>query len=406
MNKWRIALIVFLTLIVWQLLSQFFFCTQFSFKASSPFKGKIIYNPYESLRADDWLKCNFHAHARAWGGLTNGKGTAKDIHHAYDSLNYNIHCVSNYHSIDTTSITKSNYISAYEHGYNILKIHQLALGAKQVCWLDYIFPQTLSNKQNILNYLASDTNTLIVLNHPAMRKGYAEKDFSYLTNYHCMEVLNPAGTSFSQWDAALSAGKPIFIVGNDDLHNIIKKERLGVMCTYVNSGQQNSEQVLSALKKGRSYGVIIGASQHIDSIPMLKYLIMSRDTIKLEMDTKAARINFIGQSGQILKSFSGTAKAKYIIREKDHYARAAITYANGTSIFLNPVFYTSSKTFSQSPVYPDVRKTILYRAIGICLAGVWLFWSYLFLQGKSPFDMSSLFSAFRKGYGREKNPKS
>ena len=68
-----------------------------------------------------WVKCNFHAHARSWNGITNGHGTAIMINSAYKSLKYGVHCVSNYQNIDTTGCMGKSYISAYEHGYNINK---------------------------------------------------------------------------------------------------------------------------------------------------------------------------------------------------------------------------------------------------------------------------------------------
>lgn len=382
MNPLRLILSVFLSFIVWQFLSQFFFCTQFKFTESPPFQGDSIYNPYASIDPKNWMKCNFHAHANAWKGVTNGEGTATDVHRAYDSLNYQIHCVSNYHSIDTSNHSKSNYIPAYEHGYNILKTHQLVLGSKKVVWLDYILPQTLSNKQDVLNYLAQDPNSVIILNHPAMRKGYKEHDFLYLNNFNCMEVLNPAGTSFPQWDAALSAGKPIFIVGNDDIHNVIKKERLGRMCTFVNADSIQNSKVLNALKKGVSYGVEIGQTQHPDSIPTLQQLTTIDNTIRLEMSDEASKISFIGQNGRNLSSISNSNKAQYILQKEDHYARAVISYSNGTNIYLNPVFFSQSDVISQSMVTIDFPMTMYNRFIGLCLAGGWLFWVCLFVQKK------------------------
>lgn len=382
MNTWRLLLTVFLSVLVWHFLTQFFFCTQFKFTASPPFKGEKIINPYETSDPNDWIKCNFHAHSTAWKGVTNGEGTSQEVHQAYDSLNYRIHCVSNYHSVDTASISNKNYIPAYEHGYNILKTHQLVLGSEKVCWLDYILPQTLSNKQDILNYLSADTNAVVILNHPAMRKGYGGNDLAYLSNYHCMEVLNPAGNSFTQWDAALSAGKPVFIVGNDDLHDVIKKQRLGRMCTFVNANHESRNEVISALKTGKSYGVIIGPTQHHDSIPEVKHLTLYKDTIELLMDKKASEISFIGQNGRTLASFSSTVKANYILQPEDHYARAVITYSNGTSIFLNPVFYSSSINPLQQAVSVNIPMTIFHRVIGFCLAGAWIFGMCLFIQGK------------------------
>ena len=105
----RIFLVLFLSGLIWLVISQFFFCTRFEFKQNPiAFQGKIIYNPYANINAANWEKCNFHAHGNAWNGLSNGSGSAADIHRVYDSLNYAVHCVSNYHLIDTVNAAQKN----------------------------------------------------------------------------------------------------------------------------------------------------------------------------------------------------------------------------------------------------------------------------------------------------------
>ena len=44
----------------------------------------------------------------------------------------------------------------YEHGYNISKEHQLAIGAERVEWLDFPFWTWLNQKQFILNRVGAD----------------------------------------------------------------------------------------------------------------------------------------------------------------------------------------------------------------------------------------------------------
>ncbi|MHB1177106.1 MAG: CehA/McbA family metallohydrolase domain-containing protein [Daejeonella sp.] len=383
MNLPRAALILFLSAILWLVLSQFFFSTRYIFFDSPvPFKGAIIYNPYDSLYAEKWVKSNFHAHSIAWKGITNGQGTAQDIHHAYDSLQYGIHCVSNYQTIDTTYSSEKNYISAYEHGYNLLKVHQLVLGIDKVYWPDYLLPQTLNNKQDVLNYLSSDTNAVVILNHPAVRNGYTTEDLLYLTNYDCMEVLNPAAISLQQWDAALSAGKPVYIVGNDDIHDILKKDRLGRMCTFVNVPVQNKKNVLKALKRGMSYGMILGARQDPYALPSLESLKVIGDTVVLQVNKEAKKITFTGQNGRLLAIFPQTETARYVLKKDDHYARATIEYENGTSMFLNPVFFTHSPVLSKDAASVNHLETTIFRLIGLFIAIIWIKWVGRFITGR------------------------
>ena len=378
----RIFLVLFLSGLIWLVISQFFFCTIFEFKQNpKAFQGKKIYNPYANIKAANWEKCNFHAHANAWNGLTNGSGSGADIHRVYDSLNYGVHCVSNYHLIDTVNAGQKNYVSAYEHGFNLMKTHQLVLGGTNVEWLEYLFPQTANNKQNILNYLSLDTNSLVILNHPALRNGYSDKELGRLTNFNCMEVLSPYGISEKQWDIVLSAGKPVFIVGNDDIHDIHNKEQVGRMATILNLQNTNQESVLSALKKGEGYGIVLGKTQDPFNLPELKSLYLAKNSIQLKLTEKAQSIDFIGQNGKLLASFTDRKNVQYQLKTSDCYARAKITFENGTQIYLNPVFYTQTSNFAQIQNPVNYTETLIFKLIGALLYAAWLFWAWIFING-------------------------
>jgi len=267
--------------------------------------------------------------------MTHGRGTAKDVYHVYDSMNYAVHCVSDYQSINKTYANSPGYIPAYEHGYNTGKTHQLVLGGEKVEWVDYLFPQSLNNKQDVLNHLAGSEN-IVVVNHPSSFHGYNASDFKYLRNYNCMEVLSPYAISTACWDTALSNGKPVFIVGNDDEHNIFSKNSVGRMCTFINASSTDQRTVLNALKKGKSYGMILGncGQQH----PVLNSLKLKGDTMLVEMSKPADQISFVGQNGKLLEETKNILSATYIIKPGDRYVRTVIEYGSGAWIFLNPVF--------------------------------------------------------------------
>lgn len=379
----RIALLAFFSWVIWLLVSQFFFCPRYQLNDPIPFEGPVLYNPYDSVRASHWVKCNFHAHSRAWEGVTNGHGTARDIHQAYDALDYGVHCVSNYHHIDTTHSTAANYLSAYEHGYNVLKTHQLVLGSEEVRWLDYLFPQTTHNKQHVLSHLASPDD-VVILNHPALRNGYTAEDLAQLAHYDCMEVLNPSVTSTAQWDAALSAGKRVFIVGDDDIHDVISRKRLGTRCTFVNAGKNSAGEVIHALKTGQSFGVIVGENQRHDAIPQLKSLTVRNDTIVAVMTQNATEVTLTGQNGKILAIARKTDRILHHIVPEERYARATFRYANGTEILLNPVFFTARNGYRPVPVYENFNETMFFRSIGTCILGGWLLLFARLLTGRPP----------------------
>ncbi|WP_157488301.1 hypothetical protein [Dyadobacter crusticola] len=238
--------------------------------------------------------------------------------------------------------------------------------------MDYLFPQTIHNKQDVLNHLR-EVNSITILNHPELRKGYLDSDFQSLSGYDCMEVLNPSVISTNQWDADLSAGKKTFIVGNDDLHNVITKDRLGKMCTFVNVQENRKDLVLKALKSGNSYGVVIGDSQNVDSIPYLKSLQIRNGIVTIDLSRPAREIVITGQNGKAIQSFTNIEKAVFAIDKKDHYARATCTYDNGTQLFLNPVFYTDDHDSTLAAVPENILETMLFRALGVVILFTWLF---------------------------------
>ena len=120
----------------------------YRFPPAQPFAGTALFNPYAHL-AGTWQKANLHAHGRAWGGVTNGKQTDDEVVQAYTQRGYAVAGVSNYASI--AAFNGIATIPLYEHGYNIPKAHQLAIGARRVVWLDFPFWQTLDQKQFILD---------------------------------------------------------------------------------------------------------------------------------------------------------------------------------------------------------------------------------------------------------------
>lgn len=371
MKLLRVVFFGFASIILALVVCQYFFCPRFHFEEQSPFEGPVLYNPYESLHPSPWVKCNFHAHARAWNGVTNGEGTAADIHRAYRSLNYGVHCVSNYHDIDSTDSDDKAFIAAYEHGYNLNKTHQLVLGGHKILWLDYLLPQTAHNKQHVLSRLRTP-GSLTILNHPEIRQGYTKRDLERLTAYDCMEVLNPAATSTREWDAALSAGKKVFITGNDDIHNVTEKAQLGRNCTFVNVSHTEGSQVLEALRVGRSYGVVIGDGQPVDSIPALESLTVRGQTVKVEMDQEAELIEVTGQQGKLLALHRDTDKVTFELLKSDHYARTTVRYKNGTTLYLNPVFFTPTEGYDEGVFYEDQQGTLIYRALGILICCLWI----------------------------------
>lgn len=379
----RVLLVITLVLasiVIVAATNQYLFCTSYTFAETNSFTGDSIYNPYATVVPQNWVRCNFHAHIHCWHGITNGRGSALTEDSIYGSLHYGIHAISNYQRIDTTCHTMPSYVSSYEHGYNLRKNHQLVLGATSVVWKDYLLPQTLNNKQDIINSLSADTGALVIINHPMVRNGYSLRDFQYLTHYSCLDVLSPSCISTAMWDAALSAGKPVFLTGNDDEHNIFDSTRVGSMCTWINVPALNEANTLRALRTGNSYGMIVGRQtllkEHAGkdfNLPVLEYLAMNGSTMNIKFSKTASRIILRGQNGHILREAYNTGSVTYTLGKQESYAREVAIFNDGTKVFLNPIFRYKTRPLIQTAAIVNTARTDMFRSIGVLILLTWFF---------------------------------
>jgi hypothetical protein len=199
----------------------------YEFPAPTPFSGKVINNPYHKLDTALWRKGNFQVQSKVWMGLTDGrKNEAKAIYAVYHQLDYDVVAITDYMKINRFEKDKEGYISAYEHGYGLWKTHQVCLGTNHITWLDYPFYQTLSHKQHILNTLKRHCEVLAIV-HPKVRNGYDLNDMKFLSNYDLLEALSHYAISLNYWDLALSSGHPVYIISNDDSHDVLDPTKVG-----------------------------------------------------------------------------------------------------------------------------------------------------------------------------------
>jgi hypothetical protein len=271
-------------------------------------------------------------------------------------------------------------------------VHQLVLGAAGVCYKDFLFPQTINNKQHILSCLSADTSALVILNHPLLRGGYNNSDITWLTGYTCMEVLNPSCISSAQWDAALSAGKPVFIVGNDDVHNIFDSSLAGRMCTMINTPAINKASILTALKTGNSYAMVVDKKTVLEErrgrnvkLPALQKFSLDGNRLGIKFTMPAKDITISGENGKPLLKVFNSDSVNYTIGNNEPYVREVATYENGTQIYLNPVFRYQEHPFSKAVVGLNKNKILTNKIIGYLLLLFWFYFAVKIILKKSRF---------------------
>lgn len=347
-------------------------CDIYNFPSSKKFSGEFLYNPYAASCAA-WQETNFHAHAIAWNGITNGKQTAQTILDLYKQKGYAYSCISNYENIANED-AESGSINVYEHGYNIRKIHQLAIMPQKVCYTDFPLFQSASTKQFIINKLSASAKA-VALPHPMVKDGYSDNDLKKLSGYNLIEVLNHAGNAACKWDVALSAGKPVWIIGDDDTHDVFDTSETFHNWTMIDCNQQNKDSLVENLINGNAYAVNGNDAVNDNKLINLKANCMH---VSMQLQNNADSIQLVGQNGIKRKTFFNTNKADYTFLNNDTYIRAVV-YNKATTMFLNPVIRFDGKTKPQNIFMASINSanTIFYRSFLIIC---WLFLSIYFYR--------------------------
>lgn len=353
----------------------YLFTPVYNFPETKPFSGKSIYNPYKNISSGKWLKANFHAHSYAWMGITDGrKNIPQEMYNRYKKLDYDIISISDYMRINDYMKINKIFIPVYEHGIGFPKNHQLVIGAENVNWTEYLFYQGINQKQYVLNQLKKDNN-VIAITHPQLRGAYSNEDFSKLCGIDFVEVVNQSyGSGESNWDAALSSGKVLFALADDDSHNGIDYKDMGRVFTNVNAYDSTPASVIASLKEGRNIAVDI-FTNHIqdfellksksDDIPLLQKADVNDSTISIRFSKPVKKIIFTGQSGRPANIVSESDSAACIITASDTYIRTTVICADSSKIYLNPVFRYDGKGFPEYSASINVTVTVIKKFISL-----------------------------------------
>ena len=324
------------------------FVPSYSFKEPKPFSGTYLHNPYKDMNPDNWIQSNFHAHTRQFGGITNGRlNTNEMLDSVYSALGFEHIGISDYNKINYYDSMNPSFIPTYEHGYGMFKIHQLCIGAEKVRRLDYFAFQNLSMKQHTLNRLKKQTRHAVLAHPSFVKKGYLIDDMKYLSNYKLMEVLNGFRISTAHWDMALSNGHLVYLVGNDDSHNVTDVTDVATRFTMINAPENKAEQLLYALENGNAVGVDfpINREETLEqkiqrlnkNMPYITQVDLKGDTLLISASKTTSMIKFIGQEGKVLSTQKNVNTSMYVIQPEDNYVRSELNFKDGTTLYLNPI---------------------------------------------------------------------
>lgn len=355
------------------------FVPVYVFDEPEPFHGDYLLNPYQDIDSTYWKCCNFHGHTRQYGGVTNGRNNGNAVYDSmYRLFGYDHIGISDYNKVNRHEEDRDpGFIPGYEHGYNVWKTHQVCLGSKKVRLIDYFFYQTLSHKQHMLNRLG-EQNRVVAVAHPSFVDGsYNVSDMKYLSNYKILEVLNGFVNSPDHWDMALSNGHLVYLIADDDTHDVLKVNDIALKITYLNAKDNDADQLYDALLSGKAVGVdfYLDRQEEMDhkvkrfkrDIPYLYSAKLNGADFTVSVTKPVRKAEFIGQNGMILKEEKHSRedsifKASYEIQPSDQYVRTVLTFFDGTTMWLNPVTRHES---------PDITKQRLDHISYLWTVALW-----------------------------------
>ena len=334
--------------------------TIYNFPAPKAFSGNTIFNPYQNL-PDSSYRANFHAHTVAWKSVTNGHNSEKDVFDAYTKRGYDVAGISNYHSISTYGKQFTDlYIPVYEHGYNIFKSHYLAINSPKVSYFDYPLYQLTSHKQKIIENL-KENGAMISMAHPKFAGGRSFSDMQHLVGYEFTEVLNHYRVSEEHWDAALSAGRLTWIMGDDDTHDLINEPSFRIW-NIIYSEARNPDSLMQSMKRGQNYAIW---SHNGLCDNLLNECLVENKTLSICLNAKADSILLKGQNGKVVKRVKNTDEIIYNFSPEDTYVRM-VAYNQNSHLYLNPILKTDGKNVPlNATIRPEANfvKTWLFRIV-------------------------------------------
>ena len=340
----------------------------YRFPDASVFSGTAFRNPYASL-GGTWQRANLHAHGRAWGGLTSGEQSDAAVASRYRALGYAVAGVSDYQRI--AAFHGADTLPIYEHGFNIGKVHQLAIGARSVDWFDFPLWQTLNNQQYVIDRIKRQAD-LVSLNHPSSRDAYEVSAMRALTGYDLVEIVNGPFTAEDVWDAALSSGHAVWAVANDDTHDLNDPRRTAAGWNMIDAASASTEDIVGALRAGRFYAVLRTGAMDSANITTLSSLSVHDSTLTVRLEGAPSTISFIGQDGAVRRSLKNVTTASYTMTAADTYVRTVVTSPQ-TVLYLNPVLRWNGSILPAPEAEVDLVWTWGRRvALALLCALLWL----------------------------------
>jgi len=338
----------------------------YEYPPPAPFAGPRWHDPLAG--EGQWLKTNLHAHSEIWFGPLYGDRPPAEVRQLYRELGYDVYALSNYQHVTPRGPDEEIYVTCYEHGYGIQKIHHTVVGAERATPLDLPLLQTLAGKQQVFDWLRP-TAPVVILNHPTMRWAFAPSELAELCGYTGLEIRSKYAKAVPHWDAALSAGRLVWGFATDDGHRQERQSHIGIGWVVAKAAARSGDALIEALQRGRFYAVFTRQRERPNELLDLRLSEGPAPSLTIRCRDVAESIRFVGQGGVTLAEVRGSAEGTYSLRPEDAYVRIEVE-TRGTQLFTNPVYrYEGDDPYARAALRarPIPSLTWLKRLVGLAV---------------------------------------
>jgi len=166
-----------------------------------------------------------------------------------------------------------------------------------------------------------------------------------LHNYDLFEGVSVLRNSIKLWDAALSSGHAVWVLGDDDAHSSDYRA-CGRCWNMVNVEILTPENVIDALKIGKTYAT---SGQHGEEINRLICQRVVNRTVHFQLEHNSDSIVLKSDWGKIVAYATDTNAIDYQITDSNSYVRAEVydvlSWNKTNQMYFNPVVRTVNGQF-------------------------------------------------------------
>jgi hypothetical protein len=300
-----------------------------------------------------WYRGNTHTHTLN----SDGENTPDDVVRWYRSNGYQFVVITDHEYLTDTAAL--NAVFARDERFLVIPgqevtgraegkpVHVNQIGAKKL-----VMPATLPTIFEVLQRdvnLVHEAGAIAQINHPNFGWALTGADLARVENATLVEIWNGhpqvnnlggGGTPSAEamWDTALTAGKRLFAIADDDAHHF-KPEHLADPASaapnrgwiYVRAPKLTEADILAAIRRGDFYASNGVELTDIVSTP-------SSLTVSIKATTFSRyRTEFVGAGGKILAE-STANPAVYQFKGNEQYVRARVIESNAKMAWTQPVF--------------------------------------------------------------------